>query len=112
FLISEPRPELFYNVSSSAYDVVQKLLSAWERLYELGGLRKTILLVVLGLIWEIYGSWRGDPLLLPTLIETAKALLSSIQSAELPKAALVTIALLLKGYIAGLLLAGLLTAFA
>jgi NitT/TauT family transport system permease protein len=110
--MSEPRPELFYNVSNSAFDVVQKPLTVWERLYEIGALRKALLLAVLGLIWEIYGRWLGDNNLLPTLSETAKALLSSVYTAELPKAAFYTITLLLKGYVAGLLLAGLLTAFA
>jgi NitT/TauT family transport system permease protein len=110
--MSEPRPELFHNVSNSAFDVVHKPLTVWTRLYEIGALRKALLLAVLGLIWEIYGRWLGDKNLLPTLIQTAKALLDSVQSAELPKAAFFTITLLLKGYVAGLLLAGLLTAFA
>ena len=111
-LMSEPRPELFYNVSNSAFDVVQKPLTVWERLYEIGVLRKALLLAALGLIWEIYGRLIGDENLLPTLLQTAKAWLSSVQTAELPKAAYYSITLLLKGYVAGLLLAGLLTAFA
>src|SRR5207244_11721185 len=40
------------------------------------------------------------------------ALFSSIASGELPRAPIYTIQLLLKGYVAGLALAGLLTAFA
>jgi NitT/TauT family transport system permease protein len=110
--MSDPRPELFYNVSNSATDVVQKPLTTWERLYEMGALRKAVLLAILGLTWELYARQLGNSLLLPTLAETATALLSSIESGELPKAAVFTIALLLKGYVAGLLLAGLLTAFA
>jgi NitT/TauT family transport system permease protein len=110
--MSDPRPELFYNVSNSATDVVQKPLTTWERLYEMGALRKAVLLVILGLTWELYARQLGNSLLLPTLAQTATALLSSIESGELPKAAVFTIALLLKGYVAGLLLAGLLTAFA
>jgi NitT/TauT family transport system permease protein len=78
----------------------------------MGALRKAVLLAILGLTWELYARQLGNSLLLPTLAETATALLSSIESGELPKAAVFTIALLLKGYVAGLLLAGLLTAFA
>jgi NitT/TauT family transport system permease protein len=110
--MTEPRPELFYTVSDSAFDVVQKPLTTWERLYENGALRKTVLLAVLGLIWEVYARQLGNSLLLPTLAETIKALLSSIGSGVLPTAALFTITLLLKGYLAGLLLAALLTALA
>ncbi len=110
--MTEPRPELFYNVSNSAFDVVQKPLTTWERLYENGALRKTVLIAVLALIWEIYARQLGNSLLLPTLGETVKALLASIGSGVLPRATIFTITLLLKGYVAGLLLAALLTALA
>ena len=33
---------------------MQKPLSTWERLYNIGGVRKIALLVVLAVVWEIY----------------------------------------------------------
>jgi NitT/TauT family transport system permease protein len=74
--------------------------------------RKTILLVVLAAIWEIYARVLDNSLLFPTFTETVKALLSSLASGALPRALWYTMNLLLKGYIAGLLLAAVLTAFA
>jgi NitT/TauT family transport system permease protein len=74
--------------------------------------RKAVVLLVLALAWEGYARWLGNPLLFPTLTATAAALLSSVASGELPRAVVYTLQLLLKGYAAGLLLAGLLTAVA
>lgn len=106
------RPEKFYPVASVTFDVVEKRLSAWERFYNNGTARKTVLLVVLAAIWEIYARWLNNPLLFPTLSETVIALFRGIVSGEIPRAASFTIGLLLKGYVVGLILAGLLTAFA
>jgi sulfonate transport system permease protein len=75
-------------------------------------LRKVILLIVLAAVWEAYARWLDNSLLLPTFTETVRALGSSISSGQLPRAVSFTLALLLKGYGAGLLLAGLLTALA
>ncbi len=75
-------------------------------------LRKLILLIVLAGVWEAYARWLDNSLLLPTFTETVRALGASIASGQLPRAVSFTLALLLKGYGAGLLLAGLLTALA
>jgi NitT/TauT family transport system permease protein len=74
--------------------------------------RKLLLLGILAVAWEVYARWLANPLLLPTFSDTVVALASSISAGRLPRAVLFTISLLLKGYAAGLLLAGLLTAFA
>jgi NitT/TauT family transport system permease protein len=74
--------------------------------------RKLILLVVLAALWEAYARWLANPLLLPTFSETVRALASSIASRQLVHAVSFTLGLLLKGYAAGLVLAGILTAFA
>lgn len=74
--------------------------------------RKAAVLLVLALAWEGYARWLGNPLLFPTLSATSRAMLSSAASGELPRAAAYTLQLLLQGYAAGLLLAGLLTAVA
>jgi NitT/TauT family transport system permease protein len=75
-------------------------------------IRKLLLLVLLAAAWEAYARWLSNPLLVPTFTDTVAALFSSITSGRLPRAAAYTIVLLLKGYTAGLVLAGLLTAFA
>jgi NitT/TauT family transport system permease protein len=106
------RPELTYAVVTTGFDVVEKPLSAWEKFYNNGAARKVLLLAVLALLWEFYARWLNNPLLFPTFSETVKALFTSIASGEIPRAASYSIGMLLKGYVAGLLLAGVLTAFA
>jgi NitT/TauT family transport system permease protein len=83
-----------------------------RRLYDHGGARKALLLVVLALVWEAYARWLGNPLVFPTFSATLGALGRGVASGELPRAALHTLTLLGKGYLAGLVLACVLTAFA
>ena len=106
------RPEVFYEVSTAAFPVVEKPLSSWEKLYENGAVRKTVLLMILAAAWEVYARWLNNPLLVPTFSATAEALINSVASGALPQAAVYTISMLLKGYIAGLAIAAVLTALA
>jgi NitT/TauT family transport system permease protein len=112
--MSEPerRPEAFRRISENAFEVIERPVGAWERLYGNAGLRKAALLLVLAATWEIYARWLNDPLLFPTLSETLKAPFNSVRPEALPEAAAYTIVLLLKGYGLGLLLAIALTALA
>jgi NitT/TauT family transport system permease protein len=87
-------------------------MRSMTRFWDNAAARKTLLLAVLALLWEGYARWLANPLLLPTFSATVAALFSSIASGELPRAALYTVRLLIKGYAAGLALAALLTAFA
>src|SRR5436190_3287721 len=81
-------------------------------MFDSGVFRKIVLLGILALAWELYARWLGNPLLLPTFSDTVRALMASIVSGQLLRAVSFTLVLLMKGYLAGLLLAGLLTAFA
>ena len=74
--------------------------------------RKLLLLAILAVIWEAYARWLENPLLLPTFSQTVHALATAIGSGQLPRAVSFTLVLLMKGYGAGLLLAGILTALA
>ncbi|HTB17327.1 MAG TPA: ABC transporter permease [Bryobacteraceae bacterium] len=92
--------------------VVEKPLGSWTRFWNIAAVRKTFLLIVLAGLWEGYARWLNNPLLFPTFVDTVKAFFTAIASGELPNAAWYTIQLLLKGYVAGLFIAALLTAFA
>lgn len=105
------RPEIFHDIAPRT-DVVEQPLSAWQRAYRNTAARKTVLLVALAIVWEIYARRLNNPLLFPSFSSTVAALLASLRSGEIPRAAGYTLLLLVKGYSAGLLLAGLLTAFA
>ncbi len=110
--IDARRPEIFREIDRTTLTVSEQPLTGWARLYENALLRKTVLLIVLALGWEIYARVVGNPLVFPTFSATVAALGSALASGELPRAAVYTISLLLKGYAAGLVLAALLTAFA
>ena len=87
-------------------------ISTLRKLYENGMVRKTLLLVLLALVWEGYARSLNNPLLFPTLTATTSALVTSIRSGELPRAIAYTLTLLLEGYALGLAAAALLTALA
>jgi NitT/TauT family transport system permease protein len=106
------RPEVFHPVSDNAFEIIEKESSLWEKFYGNTALRKTVLLLFLATLWEVYARWLGKPLLFPTLSDTVAALFAAVRSGALTDAVESTIVLLLKGYILGLLLAIGLTAFA
>jgi NitT/TauT family transport system permease protein len=87
-------------------------LGFWSKLYSNATIRKTVLLVLLALAWEIYARALNNPLLFPTFTATVAALLRGIADGEIPAAGAYTLALLLKGYAVGLVVAAVLTAFA
>jgi NitT/TauT family transport system permease protein len=108
------RPEILHTpaAEASGFAVAAQPLGFWAKLYGNGALRKTVLLVLLAAIWEAYARALGNPLLFPTFTDTVAALLSGIATGEIPTAGVYTLTLLLKGYVAGLIFAALLTAFA
>jgi NitT/TauT family transport system permease protein len=94
------------------FAVVQKPLSALERVYNQVWLRKLLILVVLALIWEAYGRYLNNDLLFPTFGATVEAFTKSILNGVLPARAWASIKVLLMGYACGVVLAALLTALA
>ena len=112
--MTEPvrRPTIINEVATREFTVVQAPRSRWRKLWDSGTFRKTLLLGVLVVVWELFARSLNNPLLFPTFSATAGALFKSVASGEIPGAAATTLMLLFKGYTAGLVLAGLLTAFA
>jgi len=110
----EERAEILHTSTSDTggFAVTAQPLGFWTRLYGNGTVRKSVLLVSLAAIWEGYARALANPLLFPTFTDTVLALLSGIADGEIPAAGLYTLSLLLKGYVAGLVFAALLTAFA
>ncbi|MBN9268267.1 MAG: ABC transporter permease [Hyphomicrobium sp.] len=106
------RPEIFNTVSTSGLGVVQQPLGVWERLIGFAAVRKSILLVLIALAWELYARWLGNSLLFPTFLDTVSALIAGLASGELARSTWFSIKLLLQGYVIGLVLAAAFTAFA
>ena len=105
------RPEIVRD-QVAQFAVVQKPLSALERVYNQVWLRKLLILVVLALIWEAYGRALNNDLLFPTFSATVRAFFDAILSGVLPARAWSSIKVLLMGYACGVVLAALLTALA
>jgi NitT/TauT family transport system permease protein len=107
------RPEVIREISGSRdFGVVEKELTIWERLFNQAWLRKTLLLVVLAVGWEIYGRELDNQLLVPTFSDTIIAMWGGIVSGVLPERAWASIQVLAIGFSAGVALAGLLTILA
>jgi len=107
------RPEIIREpVTSGAFGIVEKPLSAWERVTNVGAVRKFALLVVLALIWEVYARMLNNPLLFPTFFATVAAFGKGLFGGDLFTKALTSLRVLLIGYGAGILCAALLTVIA
>ena len=104
------RPEFVREqVEMSAFGVVEKPLTAWEKVFNRGEVRKGLILVVLALIWQAYAVHLNNPLLFPAFSSTIKALWDHMVNGSLLNKAWFSIKVLLMGYAAGIVLATLLT---
>jgi NitT/TauT family transport system permease protein len=106
------RPEIFNTSLQPVAEVRHAPLSVLQRIYAVGAARKSAILLLLAVVWEIYARILNNALVFPTFTATIAALFDSLVSGEVPRAAAATIWLLVKGYALGLVLAALLTAFA
>lgn len=65
-------------------------------------LRKAGILLVLAIIWELVARWYGNDLLLPTALQTGRALVDGIVSGELFGYIGISLAVLTQGYLMGI----------
>lgn len=91
---------------------LERELPLARRLWQQGWLRKGVILVVIGLIWQAAALYTNNDLLLPSVTQTARALVEDTLSGELPAKVMVSMGVLLKGYALGIVLAFTLTTLA
>ncbi len=107
------RPEVVREISGAdEFGIVEKEFSTFERLYNLGWVRKTGLLILLALLWEGYARHLDNPLLVPTLTDTFRAWREGMESGVLPERILASLQVLAIGFTTGVVLAGILTVLA
>ena len=107
------RPEILRDDSQGrALTVVERPLTTLEWIGNQGWLRKIAILVLLAVIWEIYGRILDNDLLFPTFSATMRAFYEGVRSGVIPLRAWSSIKVLMMGYACGVVLAGLLTALA
>ncbi len=91
---------------------VEQKLGAMELLWQSGLFRKSLLIVILAVIWEAYARHLDNPLLFPTLSDTLTALYDRFADGVLPARIWTTLKILVTGYISGTVLAAVLTVVA
>lgn len=107
------RPEYELRVED-AHDVgdVQRPLTFWERVGEVTAVRRIGILIALAIGWQLYAVIVGNPLMFPTFTSTAAAFWENLSDGALLQMAWVSLSVLLKGYVVGVLVAGVLTSLA
>jgi NitT/TauT family transport system permease protein len=109
----QPRPEFERDpVDASDIGDVERPLAFTERLTNNDAVRRLAILVVLGLVWELYARWIDNPLILPTLGATLTTFAGDLVSGVLIDRVATSLRSLMIGYFAGLFLAVLLTTVA
>ncbi|ASW08742.1 ABC transporter permease [Rhizobium sp. 11515TR] len=91
---------------------VEQKLGTMELLWQSGLFRKSLLIVILAVIWEAYARHLDNPLLFPTLSDTLTALYDRFADGVLPARIWTTLKILVTGYISGTVLAAVLTVVA
>jgi NitT/TauT family transport system permease protein len=91
---------------------VELELRAVERLWSHAFLRKSLLLILLGVIWQVYARVLDNSLLFPTLGETLASLWENVRNGTLPLRTWTSLRVLFIGYAAGIAVAATLTVLA
>ncbi|WP_425374058.1 ABC transporter permease [Microvirga calopogonii] len=91
---------------------VERKLSTLELAWGNGFVRKTAIIIFLGIVWEVYGRYLDNPLLFPTLGDTLSAMADRIMDGTIPLRAWTSLKVLLMGYAAGVTIAAILTILA
>jgi NitT/TauT family transport system permease protein len=108
-----PRPDIYRTPTGAGGKVViRRSLPLSEQLYNMSGLRKLFLLVVLAIIWEIYARYVDNELLFPTFSSTIEAMVTNIANGVLINRVWVSLRILLMGYGLGIGIATILTCLA
>ncbi len=106
------RPEYELPLEPLSAATVDKALPLYQRLWQNAWIRKSVILICLALLWEVAARLQGNELLLPPFSATIKALFEDIASGVIPDRAINSLNVLIKGYLAGVILAFVLTSLA
>jgi NitT/TauT family transport system permease protein len=106
------RPEAVYDTKIHLAEIgeVERLLSRWEQITNINWVRRAAIVILLGVLWQSYAVWKDNPLVFPRLTETLAALWT--MSDVIMVRCLVSMKVLVVGYVIGVTLAAMLTTFA
>lgn len=112
-MVPPVRPEfVLEKIESSDVFDVSRPLSSWERMLDNTAVRRLAILLALAAIWEVYAVWLDNPLMVPPFTDIVIAFWNGVISGELLTMSLVSLQVLIKGYVVAIVLAGCLTALA
>jgi len=106
------RPEYERTLEPLADAPPEHLLPWPQRLWQHAALRKTVIVALLALLWEVAARLADNELLLPTFTQSAQAFIAGVASGELIDKAAVSLSMLLQGYALGIVVAFALTSLA
>ena len=106
------RPENEFALEPLAGFSPVQLLPLSARIWQRAWVRKLVILALLAALWEVLARWQNNDLLLPTFLQTVKALVEGLATGELLQKAAISLVVLLKGYLAGIAGAFVLTTLA
>ncbi len=96
-------------VAFSGADAASRPIPAWQRVWNLGWVRKIVLIVALCAVWQAYATYLDNDLLFPTFSDTMRAFWANIVNGVLPNRAWSSVKVLLMGYAIGVSLATILS---
>jgi NitT/TauT family transport system permease protein len=106
------RPEYELPLEPLATATIEEILPLYQRLWQQTWLRKSLILLCLALLWEVAARLQGNPLLLPPFSAAVKALVEDTLNGIIPSRTMNSLDVLIKGYVAGVVLAFVLTSLA
>ncbi|MBD8621409.1 ABC transporter permease [Pseudomonas sp. CFBP 13727] len=80
-------------------------ISLPQRIWQQAWVRKGVILLALAVIWELAARWQNNDLLLPSFMQTAHAFIDGVASGELLSKVWISLTVLIKGYLIGIVLA-------
>lgn len=84
---------------------LERELPLAQRLWQQGWLRKTLTLVLLAVLWEVVARYQANDLMLPSFLQTARAFFEDMASGVLIERVGISLSILFKGYLIGIVLA-------
>jgi NitT/TauT family transport system permease protein len=106
------RPEVLRELEPLAGVLPVQPLPWAARIWQVAAVRKGCIMLVLALLWELVARWQNNDLLLPTFWQTAQAFAEGVASGELLQKTAISLGVLLKGYLGGIVGAFVLTTLA
>jgi len=96
------RPEAEY-ILPPLGDVAPERTLPWStKIWQQGGVRKAVILLALAALWELVARIQNNDLLLPSFLQTARALAEGLASGELVEKTRLSLGVLLQAYVIGI----------